>query len=126
MDLVKQFPLLKIRNDAHLELALDVISKLFALDRKDKLTKDGEDYLSALAELVHSYEHEHYPSEKVPPVEILKYLMEVNSLKQADLAHLFSSKSNLSEILSGQRQISKGQARRLADYFKMSISAFID
>lgn len=126
IDLVMKFPLLKIKNETHLDRALEVISELCAWDRKGKLTNDGKDYLSALVELVHAYEQVHYPSEKVPGVEILKFLMEENGLKQSDLAHLFSSKSNLSEILSGKRQISKEQAKRLADHFKLTVAAFID
>jgi len=126
IDLVMKFPLLKIKNETHLDRALEMVDEILALDRKAKLTRDGGDYLSALVVLVHAYEQEHYPSEKVPGVETLKFLMEENNLKQADLAHLFSSKSNLSEILSGKRQISKEQAKRLADHFKLSVAAFID
>ena len=125
MNLVKRFPLLKIRDKTHLRQSFEVIDELLILYRKEELTEDEEDYLSALSELVHSYEQEHFPMERIPPVEILKYLMEVNDLKQADLAHLFSSKSNLSEILSGRRQISKAQAKRLSEHFKMNPGAFI-
>ncbi len=124
--LIKLFPLAPIKNTKHLKEAYAVADQLLDRRRASGLTQEEEDYFDVLSSLVISYEDVHYPIERLSPLETLKDLMEINSLKQADLAHLFSSKSNLSEILSGQRQISKGQARRLADYFKMSISAFID
>lgn len=126
MKLIQQFPLAPIKNTRHLKEAYAVVEKLLDRRRAGNLTQEEEEYFDVLSSLVISYEDIHYPIEKLSPLEMLKGLMEVNNLKQADLAHLFSSKSNLSEILSGRRQISKGQARRLADYFKMSVSAFID
>ncbi|MBX9878190.1 MAG: hypothetical protein K2Y22_06985 [Candidatus Obscuribacterales bacterium] len=124
--LIKQFPLAPIKNTKHLKEAYKVIEHLFDRRRAGNLTQEEEEYFDVLTSLVISYEKIHYPIKKLSPLETLRDLMEINNLKQADLAHLFSSKSNLSEILSGHRRISKAQARRLSDYFKMSIDAFID
>ncbi|MBX9771848.1 MAG: hypothetical protein K2X29_10780 [Candidatus Obscuribacterales bacterium] len=124
--LIKLFPLAPIKNTKHLKEAYAVVDGLLQRRRAGNLTQQEEDYFDVISTIVISYEDVHYPIKRLSPLETLRDLMEINNLKQADLAHLFSSKSNLSEILSGQRKISKGQARRLSDYFKMSISAFID
>ncbi len=124
--LIKVFPLVPIRNVKHLREAYSVIDELLNRQRRGTLTQEEEEYFDVLYSLVYSYEEVHYPIQKLSPLETLKDLMEINGLKQADIVHLFSSKSNLSEILSGKRQISKAQARRLSDRFKMSIDAFID
>lgn len=126
INLIKQFPLAPIKNTKHLKEAYSIVLELVKRKRLGNLTQEEEEYFDVLSSLVLSYEEIHYPIEKLSPLETLKDLMEINNLKQADITHLFSSKSNLSEILSGRRQISKAQARRLSDYFKMSVDAFIE
>ena len=63
--------------------------------------------------------------EDVSPLEMLKYLMEVGNLKQADLLDVFDSRAVASQVLTGQRGISKMHARRLATRFKLPADLFI-
>jgi plasmid maintenance system antidote protein VapI len=51
--------------------------------------------------------------------------MEENDLSQADLLDVFGSRSRVSEAVSGKRAISKEQAKRLGDRFRVSPAAFI-
>lgn len=125
LKLIKRFPLVPIKNKKHLKESYLVIEELLTRRRKGNLTREEEEYFDVLSSLVISYEDVNYPIKKLSPLKTLKSLMDINNLKQADLAHLFSSRSNLSEILSGKRQISKEQARRLAAYFCLSTDAFI-
>lgn len=125
INLIKQFPLAPIKNTRHLKEAYLIVDELLQRRRAGNLTQEEEEYFDVLSTLVISYEEVNYPIKRLSPLESLKDLMEINNLKQADLAHLFSSRSNLSEILSGKRQISKEQARRLANYFCLSTDAFI-
>ena len=57
--------------------------------------------------------------------EFLKYLMEENGLKQSDLLHIFGSSGIASEVVNGKRAISKTQAKKLAEHFKVSVELFI-
>ncbi|MGD1071033.1 MAG: helix-turn-helix domain-containing protein [Bryobacteraceae bacterium] len=59
------------------------------------------------------------------PLDVLRQLMEANGLKAADLAETLGGRSRVSEILAGKRAISKEQARRLGDRFKISPAVFI-
>jgi HTH-type transcriptional regulator / antitoxin HigA len=46
-------------------------------------------------------------------------------LRQADLAEIFGSQSNVSEVLNGKRKINARQARALASRFGVSAAVFI-
>jgi antitoxin component HigA of HigAB toxin-antitoxin module len=51
--------------------------------------------------------------------------MEQHNLRQADLADIFGSHSNVSDILTGKRKINPLQARTLAARFHVSAAVFI-
>ena len=51
--------------------------------------------------------------------------MEENGYKQSDLRHVFGSSGIASEVVNGKRSISKAQAKKLAEFFKVSIELFI-
>jgi HTH-type transcriptional regulator/antitoxin HigA len=51
--------------------------------------------------------------------------MKQHDLRQADLAENFGSQSNVSEVLSGKREINARQARSLAARFGVSPAVFI-
>jgi HTH-type transcriptional regulator/antitoxin HigA len=46
-------------------------------------------------------------------------------LKQSDLLHIFGSSGIASEVFNGKRAISKAQAKKLAEHFKVSVELFI-
>lgn len=99
----------------------------------DELMSRGEAFLSAeeerlletLAILVEAYEDEHYPMPEVAPNEVLKFLLEDRELKQKDLLHIFGSSGIASEVINGKRSISKAQAKKLSEFFKVSVELFI-
>jgi HTH-type transcriptional regulator / antitoxin HigA len=52
-------------------------------------------------------------------------LMAARGLQPKDLWEVFGSKSLTSEILNGNRAISKSKAKALADFFRVSAELFI-
>ena len=119
--LVRAFPLLSIRDDAHLEEALARLDQLTDAPQRS----DAEDiYLAALTDLVESYENAHVVMPPISGVAALRYLMEENELKQRDLAPLFGSPSIISEVLSGKRRLALSHLEKLAAYFGLPISVF--
>lgn len=79
-----------------------------------------------LANLLEDYERRTLPPlKKSSPLEILKFLMRENDLAQKDLVEFFGSKGTISEVLSGKRSISKTQAKKLAERFRVSTDLFI-
>jgi HTH-type transcriptional regulator / antitoxin HigA len=112
-----------IESDEELKRAEGIITAL--LNKGVNLSPEEEKLLDLISDLVEKYEDEHYPFPEVPPIEILKFLMEQNDLKQSDLLHVFGSSGIASEVVNGKRSISKAQAKKLAEFFKVSVELFI-
>jgi HTH-type transcriptional regulator/antitoxin HigA len=74
---------------------------------------------------VHDYEERNVEIPDAEPPTVLRFLMEQHGLRQADLADIFGSQSNVSEVLSGKREINVRQARALAARFGVSPAVFI-
>jgi HTH-type transcriptional regulator/antitoxin HigA len=120
--LVRAFPLVSIRDDAHLAEALVVIDRLTALAERSAAE---EAYLGALTDLVETYENAHVAIPPISGVEAVRYPMEENGLTQADLVPLFGTPSIVSEVLSGKRRLSLGHITRLAERFGVPADVFI-
>jgi HTH-type transcriptional regulator/antitoxin HigA len=73
------------------------------------------------------YEDEHFRPllPAVSPLEMVKYLMEQRGLKAKDMVPLFNSRGLTSDILNGKRQINKNQAKKLAEFFQVTVDVFL-
>ena len=80
--------------------------------------------LDYLAEQVRAYEEEHSAIPAAEPREVLRLLMEQHGLKQEDLGEC-APQGRISEILSGSREISKEQAKRFAQRFRVHADLFL-
>ena len=80
--------------------------------------------LDLISELVADYDANHFAIEAAEPKEVLRYLIELRSLKQGDLAEIVPQ-SNLSAILAGKRKISATLAGKLARFFNVSPAVFV-
>lgn len=75
-------------------------------------------------ELIERWEDEHVQIPEAEPREVLRYLLEENSLKQKDLEEI-ASQTLISDILAGRRAISKRLAKSLAERFHVEVGAFL-
>lgn len=99
----------------------------------DRLMSKGEGNLSfeetrllrLLVRLVEDFEAHAYPMPAAPPHEIIKHLMEARRVRQADLLPILGSRGVTSEVVTGKRLPSKEQAKRLANFFDLSVDLFI-
>lgn len=80
--------------------------------------------LDLVGSLVEDYDADHLSIEASEPREILRHLMSMRELRQADLANVIAQ-GNLSAILAGKRKISAALAGKLAKYFNVSSSLFV-
>src|SRR5262245_5014221 len=86
-----------------------------------------EELSDLLAPLIAKYEDETTPMPTATPVQVLRHLMEARDLPKQRLAEEVGiSPSHLSNILSGQRQITIEHARNFARCFGVSPLLFID
>lgn len=120
--LVSAFPLRPLRDDEDLDEAIGVLNSL--IGRAD-LTQAERDYKEVLGDIIEAYETEHVVIPEVRGVELLRFLMEENGLTQASLAPIFGGKSNISEVLSGKRELSKTQIRGLSQRFGLPADVFM-
>jgi HTH-type transcriptional regulator / antitoxin HigA len=115
-----------ITNEEELDRMTEEVNRLMTKGIKQNgLSPEEERLLDLLTKLIEDYEDEHYPFEESSPNEILKFLMEQQDLKQADLLPIFGSSGIASEVVNGKRSISKNQAKKLAEFFHVSVELFI-
>jgi HTH-type transcriptional regulator/antitoxin HigA len=123
MNLIREFPLFLIRDEADLDDAVAVIDRL--TDR-DELTSDEQNYLDVLSRLVEYYEDEHDPLPVMTGVEALRFLIGENGLSQAQLSkETRIPETTLCEILTGKRGISPKVRAALAERFKVAPTLFV-
>lgn len=92
-----------MKNEQDYDLALKELERVFHAKPN---TREG-DFFEVLPLLVQEYEQKHYAIEPLTPLQALKYEMEEQGLTQSDLAKRFAmSKSTISEILNGHKQMS--------------------
>jgi HTH-type transcriptional regulator/antitoxin HigA len=111
-----------IETESEYERTLAIVEKLtFNRNR----TPEETALHKLLVMLVEAYEAEHYQIPAASPDEILRHIMEASGTRQADLVGFLGSSGVVSEIVNGNRAISKAQAKILAELFKVSPSLFI-
>lgn len=92
-----------IKTEQEYEFALKKLETIFHAKPN---TPEG-DLLEVLSLLVHEYEQKQYKIEPLSPLEALKYEMEERGLSQTGLAkRMGMSKSTISEIMNGKKQMS--------------------
>jgi len=95
------------------------------LDKGTRRTPEEEALCRLLLRLIDDYQQSHPVIPKLKPKEALEALLEARNLRQADLLPIFGSRSRVSEAVNGKREISKAQARKLAEFFSVSPDFFI-
>lgn len=91
--------------------ALKLIEVLIVND-PDPESNEGEK-LSLLTTLVEDYESKMFPDSLPDPIEAIKFRMEQANLKAVDLIPYLGSRSRVSEVLSGKRQLTLEMVRSL-------------
>lgn len=91
-----------IKTEADHEEALARIEEIF--DAKPGTAEGNE--LELLSLLVEKYEEEVFPIDLPDPVSAIRFRMEQQGLRNKDLVPYIGSASKVSEVLSGQRNLS--------------------
>ncbi|MGA2704055.1 MAG: helix-turn-helix domain-containing protein [Isosphaeraceae bacterium] len=123
LTLIRRLPLRPIRTDAELDAAICVIDEL--TDRDD-LSVAETDYLDVLGDLVEKYEDEHIDMPHVSDAAMLRSLMEEKGVRQADVVRSTGiSKTVLSLVLNGKRDLTREHIGALSKYFGVNPGAFL-
>jgi HTH-type transcriptional regulator / antitoxin HigA len=120
LELVQDLPLATIKSERHLEQAQEMMDRLLARATMDH---GEETYLDVLSDLAAAYEDEHHSIEPASDADMLRHLMDLRGMTQAELHKATGiAKSTISEILAGRRPFSRQVIRTLADYFVVDAS----
>lgn len=102
----------------------EYLSVLDKLASKNTPTGEEKKYAEVLMTLIEAYEEAHHSIADASPVEVLRTLMDANSLRQKDLAPIFGSESIVSEVLHKKRELNKTHIEKLSKRFHISPAAF--
>jgi len=111
-----------IHNDDELETYTDALFQLTALDNPSRAEMEAIELLTLLVE---RYEQEHYPIPAADPASVVRLLIEKQNLTQRDLIPQFGSESAVSMFMTGQRNLTLEQVRKLSIRFKLPADVFI-
>jgi len=102
------------------------------MDKGAALGPEEEALVALLVLLIEAYEtsaeededEERESHEPAKPHETLKRLLEARGLHAADVGHFFGNARLAAEVLTGQRPISRGQAKELGKFFQVPPKLF--
>jgi HTH-type transcriptional regulator/antitoxin HigA len=113
-----------IASEKHYRAMVDFMNQL--LDEVgDRETHPLMGLLDVATAFVHDYEARNIEIPDAAPSDVLRFFIQQHELRQTDLAGIFGSQSNVSEVLNGKREINARQARELAKRFSVSPAVFI-
>lgn len=110
-----------IRTEEDYRAAMNRIDEIFDAPAD---TPAGEE-LDLLVHLVEVYEAERFPIPLPDPISAIEFRMEQQGLTQRDLIPYIGSRSKVSEVLSGKRQITMRMARALNQHLGIPAEALL-
>jgi len=96
---------------------------LFSLTSKAKVTAAEQEAIDLLSL---QYETTRYPLPEARSFEVLRLLMERNSVSEGKITPELGFQASASLILLGKRQLNRGHIARLSKRFKVSPAVFFD
>lgn len=122
LELVKKVPLRPIESDQELDIAIATIDSLLA---KPSLSRDEDDYLDVLGDLVYKYERTSQPIEPVADSVMLRHLMAAKTISRVELHRGTGIPvSTIAAVLQGKRSLSREQVAALSAFFRVAPNVF--
>ena len=110
-----------IRTEQDYDAALARVETLMEAVR----TEDEDDELDVLATLIELYEDARFPMDAPDPIAAIKFRMEQMGKSQSDLAPILGSRSKVSEVLSGKRELTLKMIRALHEHLQIPADVLI-
>jgi HTH-type transcriptional regulator / antitoxin HigA len=124
--LIERFPLVPIKDDAHLDEAHEIAQCLML--REEPVATDEAEYLEVLLDEIAKYESKHHALKfaDLAPHELLQSFMKDHGLKQVAVQDILGVSSGvMSELVSGKRELTKEHCVKLGQYFKVTPALFL-
>jgi HTH-type transcriptional regulator / antitoxin HigA len=121
-ELVAMFPPRPIHDSVDYGNTMEIVMAMAG----HKLSRDQDDYLTILSELILNYDREHdQPRKRGTPHQRLQYLAKEAGMSASDLGRLLGNRGMGSVYLTGKRGLSKANIRKLAEHFKVRADYFL-
>ena len=124
--LVQAMPPQAIADEVQYGNTLEMVDRLMAAGR---LTRGQELYLETLVQLVQAYEARRHAvqTSDLGGLDALRHLLAENGMSASEFARLLGVHPSMgSKILKGDRSLTVGHLRELAERFKVSPTLFMD
>lgn len=119
--LIAELPPRPIRTDDEARVVEARIGDLMSV----KVLSDAQrDYLDVLSDQLGDWEQSNEEIPDIYGVELVRFLLDEQGLRQKDLTPIFGTESIASEVLSGRRELQRKHIEALSNFFKVSPSAF--
>ncbi len=112
-----------IRTEDDYQAALAMLESL--VDQNPEADTDEANQLEILSVLVDKYENEAFPQDLPSAIDAIKFCMEQKDLRPVDLVPYIGSKSRVSEILAGKRNLTVDMIRALEEGLGIPASALL-
>jgi len=104
----------------------DALAEARKLMESEDLPPAQAAYFDLLTALIEKYEDEHFDLPRAAtPAEALRELVAERQMTVTELGKIINSKGTASQMLSGERSISKEAAKRFAQYFRVPVTLFL-
>jgi HTH-type transcriptional regulator / antitoxin HigA len=121
--LLQQYAPRPIRSERACQKTLRVVDELM---KRPQLSHAEGELLDVLVALVEQFESTRYPTPNNPPDRMLAHLIESKGVSQAEVAAATGiPRSTISAILAGRRAVSRENIAKLAAFFGVSSSVFL-
>ena len=111
-----------IKSEEENEKVLAVVEELLS---RPNLTPEEDAVLELLVRLIEDFEAKHYQLNASTPHSRLLHLMEARSLETADLVEILGARELTAEVVNGEVEISKKQAKVLGEFFQVDPILFL-
>ncbi len=122
-NLVSWYPPMVLETEEEYDQAVEVAKKLSLYE----LNNDQEKYFDTLCVLIQAYEDRNpFDWSKISGIDILKSLLEDQGMSTSDFSRLIGVHRSIgTRILNGERNLTVGHIRLLAERFKVSPELFM-
>ncbi len=111
-----------VKTEKAYQLALNRLELIFDSKASDSTFAEAE----LLVLLIEKYEQETEPAfATLDPIEVIKFKMEQNNMRNKDLAQILGSKSKSSEILNRKRRLTLSMIRKITTALGLSAELLI-
>ena len=115
--------LFSVHNENEYDRAVELLNRLI-----DEIGTDDQhplyEFLDTLGAVIHAYEDKHFPMMDSDGIEMLEFFMEEHGITTSDLPEIGSEK-DITEIISGEKELTISHIRALAERFHVSPAVFI-